>query len=60
MGRMPDGELAHWEKHLLTCDECRRQAAEAEEYVAAMRRALQRLSSEPPQVSRIRKPKPGC
>src|SRR5437588_9915540 len=41
MGLLREVEVAGFEEHLLICEECQRHLAEADEYVVAMRGAVQ-------------------
>ena len=43
LGEMSEDEAQHWEEHLLTCEPCRREVADADAYVAAMRKAAAKL-----------------
>ena len=43
MGEMSEEELACCEGHLLVCDACRREVAESDAYVEAMRKAAAQL-----------------
>lgn len=43
LGAMSEEEVAHWEEHLLVCEECQREVAKSDAYVAAMRAAAEEL-----------------
>ena len=45
LGEMSEEELACCEEHLLVCDACRREVAESDAYVEAMRKAAAQLRS---------------
>ena len=47
MGAMPEGAIAPFEEHLLICEPCQLRLAQADVYVAAMRRASARLRAAP-------------
>ena len=43
LGAMSEEVVAHWEEHLLVCETCRREIAQSDAYVAAMRQAAEEL-----------------
>lgn len=43
LGEMSEEELGRCEEHLLICDACRREVAESDAYVEAMRKAAAQL-----------------
>lgn len=47
MGAMPEGAIAPFEEHLLTCESCQVRLAQTDVYVSAMRQASARLRRGP-------------
>jgi hypothetical protein len=47
LGTLPEGEIEPLEEHLLICQDCQDLLVEADEYVSAMRAAVQGLETQP-------------